>query len=295
MNKENIQAVIYAINNINQNDVNLPSLNHTVEKVEEEIGFEEVFNRILEYISNKEIKKLDKLINTMTNISSRTKTKVSIESKWKKNLGKKRPLKKVLNDIVGIRIVTDENIDNIINYINKISENENYKINVIDYRKDTKSIDDGYRGIHIYFLNNPKSFRIEIQIWSILDAIINFYTHKNIYKANKDISYALSLRIWLDNLPYKKGFNFESYLWEITNNPYKYAEQIARILVENIELNKDIEEILLEHFIEVSKCHKNDPYIVKLGEHLKDIPNNSEGIEITFSEYIIKQVIEEVV
>lgn len=295
MEKQNIQKVMYTINDINKNNVNLPSLNHNVEKVEEQIGFDKVFEIILEYISNKDIESLDSIIQNIDNISSRTKTKDSIKKKWDKNLGKKRAIKKVLNDIVGIRIVTDKNVDNIKEYIKTIADNEHYKIETIDFREKPKSIDDGYRGIHIYFMTNPKSFRIEIQIWSRIDAILNFYTHQNIYKSNGNEVYALELRKWIDLLPKKQGFDFESYIWEIINNPSEYRESLAMILIDSIDLNKSLEDVLFNHYISLSKLDMCDEYVLELKEHLANIPHNYEGIDVTFSEYVINRVIEEVV
>ena len=106
MNKENIENIIYTIYDINMKNVDLPSLNHNLEKVDKQLGFDTVLEKILDYISNKDIEKLDSMIKTMDNISCRTKTITSIKNKWNKNLGKKRPIKKVFNDIVGIRIIT---------------------------------------------------------------------------------------------------------------------------------------------------------------------------------------------
>lgn len=295
MDKQNIQKVMYTINDINKNNVNLPSLNHNVEKVEEQIGFDKVFEIILEYISNKDIESLDSIIQNIDNVSSRTKTKESIKKKWDKNLGKKRAIKKVLNDIVGIRIVTDKNVDNIKEYIKTIADNEHYKIATIDFRENPKSVDDGYRGIHIYFMTNPKSFRIEIQIWSRIDAILNFYTHQNIYKSNGNELYALELRKWIDLLPKKQGFDFESYIWEIINNPSEYREGLAMILIDSIDLNKSLEDVLFNHYISLSKLDMCDEYVLELKEHLDNIPHNYEGIDVTFSEYVINRVIEEVV
>ena len=292
MNKENIENIIYTIYDINMKNVDLPSLNHNLEKVDKQLGFDTVLEKILDYISNKDIEKLDSMIKTMDNISCRTKTITSIKNKWNKNLGKKRPINKVFNDIVGIRIITENNIDNIIGYITEIADNKNYKIEKIDFREKSKANDDGYRGIHIYFMNNPKSFRIEIQIWSKVDAILNFYTHQNIYKVNGDISYALSLRKWIDELPQNEGFKFENYIWEIINNPSKYREKVADILVKNIEENKSLEMTLLEHYMYITNLNIQSKYIIDLKSHLENIPINIEGIETTFSEYIIRRVIE---
>lgn len=294
MKKENVEIVIHAINDINKNNVDLPSLNHNIEKIDKEIGFEEVFNKILKYISNKDIEKLDNIVTRIENISSRTKTKASIKKKWDKNLAKKRPIKKVFNDIVGIRIVTN-NIDSIIKDIKQIAEINNYIIEIIDFNNNPKSIDDGYRGTHIYFKTNPKSFRIEVQIWSIIDAIINFYTHQYIYKNNGNYTYSLHLREWIENIPINDKFNFINYIWEVINNPSIYAYEVSELLIYSMENNGTQEDVLLKHYMKLTKLKENDDYAVRLKEHLNKVPNNYEGIEITFIEYIIRRIIEEVV
>ena len=69
---------------------------------------------------------------------------------------------------------------------------------------NTKSIDDGYRGMHMYFRNNPKCFQIEVQIWNQEDALLNFYTHDIIYKKsnNDGLSYySYELRKWIESMP----------------------------------------------------------------------------------------------
>ena len=123
-------------------------------------------------------------------------------------------------------------------------------------------------------------------------SLLNFYTHQNIYKVNGDISYALSLRKWIDELPQNEGFKFENYIWEIINNPSKYREKVADILVKNIEENKSLEMTLLEHYMYITNLNIQSKYIIDLKSHLENIPINIEGIETTFSEYIIRRVIE---
>ena len=54
MNKENIENIIYTIYDINMKNVDLPSLNHNLEKVDKQLGFDTVLEKILDYISNKD-------------------------------------------------------------------------------------------------------------------------------------------------------------------------------------------------------------------------------------------------
>lgn len=126
----------------------------------------------------------------------RIKSEQSFNEKWKKNLEKSKQLREVCNDIIGIRIIADMERSNIQENVKEIiSNNQNYKIDMVDMYEKTKSIDDGYRGIHIYFRNNPKCFPIELQIWNQEDALLNFYTHDIIYNIGDTKEEKLSYEI----------------------------------------------------------------------------------------------------
>ena len=115
----------------------------------------------------------------------------------------------------------------IIKNVEEIKEsNDQYKIDIVNMYEKSKSIDDGYRAIHIYFRNNPKCFPIEIQIWNQQDALLNFYTHDIIYKkSNNDLLsyYSFELRKWLDcmpQIPEGVEVDFIKYLYK-----FVYSEQ----------------------------------------------------------------------
>lgn len=84
-----------------------------------------------------------------------------------------------------------------------------------------KAVDDGYRGIHLYFRQNPKSFPIEIQFWTQKDALLHFYTHEIIYKKQPNseaLAYSYALRKCLENIPMMPSsvsVSFETYLYKI--------------------------------------------------------------------------------
>lgn len=298
MNKSEIEQLINTVVKINSHNVNLPSLNHTIEKLEDKMGFDEVYDKVLDYIcDNDAISELDILINNLDNknIIPRTKTEKSLYEKWNKNIGKSRAIKKVFNDIIGIRIVTDDNIDKVINNFDEIIEKKDYKFIKVDFRIKPKKPDDGYRGVHLYADTNSKGFRVEIQVWDTIDAILNFYTHQNIYKVNGDISYSAELREWLTKVPKFEGYNFEKYLWSILRKPANYSESLAEAVVRNESKQYSLECTLLEHYRKLEKLNENHKYILQLRKWIESIPKSKEGIPVSFIEYIYIIVLEEVI
>nr|WP_281426075.1 hypothetical protein [Crassaminicella profunda] len=150
------------------------------------------------------------------------KAERSLYGKWIKNIDKKRPLRKVCNDIIGIRVITNLNKDEIAKSVCELCSNIEYtKLEMINFYDTPKNPDDGYRGIHVYFKENPKAFPIEIQFWTRIDALLNFYTHEVIYKrglSKEAINHSLSLREWFYKLPLKPNeieMSFIDYLFEI--------------------------------------------------------------------------------
>ena len=104
--------------------------------------------------------------------------------------------------------------------LNAVAHSEN-KIDIINLYDKPKSVDDGYRGIHLNYRQNPKCFPLEIQFWTQKDALLHFYTHEIIYKNQPNaeaISYSLMLRSILDNLPVSVEsvpISFETYLYKV--------------------------------------------------------------------------------
>ena len=190
----------------------ISSLNKTIDK----FNFEKIYDQVLdfhEFVSDNfdfdKIYKENGKYNILLN--ERFKTKESMCIKWEKNLKRKIPLNKVCNDTFALRVVVPFNRNTITEIVEKQFSNSSVKI--INYYWKTKSIDDGYRGIHVYLKNNPRCFPVEIQYWNREDAILNFYTHEVIYKrvVNGEISsfieevneYSLALRRWIEQIPEK--------------------------------------------------------------------------------------------
>ncbi|WP_160686269.1 hypothetical protein [Clostridium sp. C2-6-12] len=229
--EDNGSKLFELIRNINKYNINdkFPSMKKTIKNFDADDIYDEILNFIIEkdddIIALSE--HLREIENDNINVSLRIKSEQSFNQKWKKNLEKSKQLREVCNDIIGIRIIADMDREDIAQNAGKIiNSNNNYKIDIVNMYEKSKSIDDGYRGIHIYFRDNPKCFPIEIQIWNQQDALLNFYTHDIIYKKSNDVSlsyYSYELRNWLDNMPEipdNVEVNFIKYLYK-----FVYSEQ----------------------------------------------------------------------
>lgn len=229
--KDKGTKLFYLINNINSYNINnkFPSMKRTIINFDTDEIYEEILNFII--AKDSDIIALADYLNEIetkdVNVSLRIKSEQSFNEKWKRNLDKSKQLREVCNDIIGIRIIADMSREDIRKNAEEIiSSNTNYKIDMVDMYEKAKSVDDGYRGIHIYFRDNPKCFQIELQIWNQEDALLNFYTHDIIYKRfnNHELSYySYELRNWLERMPQVPSdveVGFIKYLYK-----FVYSEQ----------------------------------------------------------------------
>jgi ppGpp synthetase/RelA/SpoT-type nucleotidyltranferase len=188
-----------------QNEYNFDlSFSKNVEKYDLNTVYQENIVKYFEYVTLSEsinscLDDLSKFINEDFQFSYRYKTYESIKNKWNKYKKCKRPLKKVLNDLIGFRIILRISRDSLNEVINDYYSNNNIKI--VNFYKKQEDVDNGYRGLHLYYRLNGKNFTNELQIWTIEDSILNFYTHELIYKkgfGEESKTYAVELRKWLD-------------------------------------------------------------------------------------------------
>lgn len=92
------------------------------------------------------------------------------------------PVQKVLNDILGFRVVMDDfpHLDSIPEYFE------------IADLTTSKSVNDDYRGLHLYYLGDNRSLPIEIQIWKKSDYVLNKFLHDKVYKQHPaSVGYAV--------------------------------------------------------------------------------------------------------
>lgn len=95
-------------------------------------------------------------------------------------------VRKVFNDLLGFRSMVDSYDD--------ILGAEEACLKVVDLSCG-KSVDDGYRGVHVYFTRKPGYYPVEIQYNTYYDRQINNWLHKHVYKRfdNPDIGSELRL------------------------------------------------------------------------------------------------------
>lgn len=101
-------------------------------------------------------------------------------------------VRKVFNDLLGFRSMVDSYED--------ILEVDEACLKVVDMSQG-KSVDDGYRGVHVYFTRKPGYYPVEIQYNTYYDRQINNWLHKYVYKRfdNPDIGFEL-------RLAYERGY-----------------------------------------------------------------------------------------
>ena len=74
------------------------------------------------------------------------------------------------------------------------------RLKVVDMSRG-KSVDDGYRGVHVYFTRKPGYYPVEIQYNTYYDRQINNWLHKYVYKRSDNPDIGLKLR-----LAYESGY-----------------------------------------------------------------------------------------
>ncbi|HOM01864.1 MAG TPA: hypothetical protein PLH43_03445 [Acetivibrio sp.] len=219
------------------NSYNVDSSFSSLKKTIRNFNFVDVYTDVLKFMEYnigfiEDLEEyLEKNITKNNDVTIRLKAEASLKLKWDKNLGKAKQLREVCNDILGIRIITsltqrelEVEIDDIIKTVNE------YKVDVVNFYSNPKAKDDGYRGIHLYFRNNPKCYPVEIQFWTRKDWLLNKYTHEVIYKQDfkeeRIIDYPLALRIWIEEMPKnpEEVISFEDYLYTMLQSVYKEGE-----------------------------------------------------------------------
>lgn len=118
-------------------------------------------------------------------------------------------MKKCFNDLLGIRITVDR--------YEEILDNENIsKFRMVDMRQG-KSVDDGYRGIHLYYQKSNFHYPIEIQINSYSDRKCNDWLHTWIYKNCNNATIGCRLRMEYDKNQIKTENDFKKCAQKLLN------------------------------------------------------------------------------
>ncbi len=128
---------------------------------------------------------LDSLdISSITSLDFRVKSYESIQNKYERYFPDKQ-VEKVFNDILGFRAFCNDYAE-ILEYSDKIFK--------IADMSNGKANDDGYRGVHVYYQINHKTYPIEIQFNTFFDRQINNWLHDYLYKTDLPNEYGAYLR-----------------------------------------------------------------------------------------------------
>lgn len=115
--------------------------------------------------------------------------------------------RKVFNDILGFRAFCDS--------YDQILEGESSQFRIADMSKG-KAVDDGYRGVHVYFQKSGTHYPIEIQFNTLFDRQINNWLHDYLYKKEFSIDVGKELRE-----KYEKG---------LIRNEHEFKEALSDVL-----------------------------------------------------------------
>ena len=117
-------------------------------------------------------------------IDYRIKSEESIRAKYERYYPH-RPVIKTFNDILGFRSFCDD-------YRNVLSLSAPH-FKIVDMSCG-KAVDDGYRGVHIYYQPDNFHYPIELQFNTLYDRQLNNWLHDYLYKKNYPASVGQSLR-----------------------------------------------------------------------------------------------------
>lgn len=120
--------------------------------------------------------------------------------------------RKVFNDILGFRAFCDS--------YDQIVENESLMFRIADMRQG-KTVDDGYRGVHVYYQKSGRHYPIEIQFNTFFDRQLNNWLHDYLYKKNYPVEIGKIMRA-----KYESGsIRNENEFREVLNNVLSDSER----------------------------------------------------------------------
>ena len=98
--------------------------------------------------------------------------------------------RKVFNDVLGFRAFCDS--------YDQILDEDSSQFRIADMSSG-KAVDDGYRGIHVYYQKSGKHYPIEIQFNTLFDRQLNNWLHDYLYKKSypieTDVSCVRSMKV----------------------------------------------------------------------------------------------------
>lgn len=120
--------------------------------------------------------------------------------------------RKVFNDILGFRAFCDS--------YDQIVEGESSLFRIADMSRG-KAMDDGYRGVHVYYQKSGRHYPIEIQFNTMYDRQMNNWLHDYLYKKNYSIEIGKKMRENYENGLIRSEAEFK----EVLNNVLSDSER----------------------------------------------------------------------
>lgn len=134
----------------------------------------------------------------------RIKSIASIKQKYERYYPN-RQIKQVFNDILGFRAFCDD-------YGQLIyCDTSSVDLRIVDMSKG-KAVDDGYRGVHVYYQKDNFHYPIEIQFNTIYDRQINNWLHDYLYKKDYPDQIGKNMRYLYETGKIKSAKDFEEML-----------------------------------------------------------------------------------
>lgn len=118
--------------------------------------------------------------------------------------------RKVFNDILGLRAFCDS--------YDQILEGKSSQFRIADM-SNGKAVDDGYRGVHVYYQKSGKHYPIEIQFNTMFDRQFNNWLHDYLYKKKYSIETGKVMRE-----KYENGF---------IRNEHEFKEELSNVLFDS--------------------------------------------------------------
>ena len=118
-------------------------------------------------------------------------------------------MRKVFNDILGFRAFCDSYED--------VLALDSELFRVADMSKG-KAIDDGYRGVHVYYQRDSKYYPIEIQFNTLYDRQLNNWLHDYLYKKDYLNEVGKKMREYYENGKIRNADDFKEVLENVLSN-----------------------------------------------------------------------------
>ena len=136
----------------------------------------------------------------------RIKSYASIVGKYERYFNSSCHVSQVFNDVLGFRAFCDS--------YNSVLALTSTSFSVADFSRG-KAVDDGYRGVHLYFQLDNNHYPIEIQFNTLYDRQLNNWLHDYLYKKTYSNEVGQQLRARYENGKIRNQSEFEEALNDV--------------------------------------------------------------------------------